>query len=151
MKGNGDWRARLMDHIRESGGRVTRPRMQVAEVFFGMKGHPGVEELAAEVHRRHRGIGYANRVPGDEAAGRVRAVAAHEFGEGFARYEAQAPQEHHDHLICTTCGRILEFEDPMIEDLQQRVSASHGFRMKRHRLDIYGTCAACTDRPTPRS
>ena len=55
----GNWKAKLTDHIRATGGRITRPRMRVAEVFFSMAGHPGVEELAAEVHKRHKHIGYA--------------------------------------------------------------------------------------------
>jgi Fur family ferric uptake transcriptional regulator len=138
-----DWKARLTAHIRDGNGRITGPRMRVAEVFFSMEGHPGVEQLAAEVRRRHKGIGYATVYRTMKLLVESGLVAAREFGEGFARYEVQEPAEHHDHLICTSCGRILEFEDPGIEDLQERVTRAHGFVMQRHRLEIYGLCPTC--------
>ena len=141
-----DWRTRLKEHIRTAGGRVTGPRMRVAEVFFGMKGHPGVEELAAEVRKRDKGIGYATVYRTMKLLCESGLVALREFGEGFARYEVQAPAEHHDHLICTSCGRIIEFEDDGIEALQERVTRKHGFEMKHHRLDIYGLCSDCRGR-----
>jgi len=52
-------------------------------------------------------------------------------------------EEHHDHLICTVCGAIVEFENPQIEALQESVARQHGFRIARHRLELYGCCAAC--------
>lgn len=139
-----DWKARLTEHIRASGGRITAPRMRVAEIFFRMKGHPGVEELAAEVHKRYKGIGYATVYRTMKLLVESGLVAAREFtGEGFARYEAQTGDGHHDHLICTCCGRIEEFEDPAIESMQARVSERHGFQMEHHRMEIYGVCAEC--------
>lgn len=138
------WKERLEEHIRAQGGRVTGQRMKVAEVFFAMTGHPGVEELASEVHRRHKGIGYATVYRTMKLLVESGLVASREFhGEGFARYEIETPDEHHDHLICTGCGRIVEFEDGGIEQLQERVCARHGYRMQRHRLEIYGLCPAC--------
>ena len=141
-----DWKTRLTEHIRSSGGRVTAPRMRVAEVFFRMKGHPGVEDLAAEVHKHYRGIGYATVYRTMKLLCESGLVAAREFdGEGFARYEAQTSEGHHDHLICTCCGLIQEFEDESIESLQARVSDGHRFLMEHHRLEIYGVCAECQD------
>ncbi len=145
----GGWKSKLTDHIRTTGGRITRPRMRVAEVFFSMAGHPGVEELAAEVRRRYKGIGYATVYRTIRMLCDSGLVAAREFGEGFARYEALGPQGHHDHLICTRCGTIVEFEDPGIEELQERVSKTHGFQMERHRLEIYGLCPDCRAAKTP--
>jgi Fur family ferric uptake transcriptional regulator len=51
--------------------------------------------------------------------------------------------EHHDHLICTSCGVIIEFEDPEIEALQLKVASEHGFTIDRHRLNLYGRCRNC--------
>jgi Fur family ferric uptake transcriptional regulator len=138
-----DWKTRLTDHIREHGGRVTGPRMKVAEVFFGMKGHPGVEELAAEVHKRHQGIGNATIYRTMKLLCEAGLVRAGDFGNGFSRYEPVLPRAHHDHLICTGCGRIVDFEDHTIEALQETVSLTHGFRMDDHKLEIYGLCSRC--------
>jgi Fur family ferric uptake transcriptional regulator len=137
------WRDRLLEYIRASGGRVSTPRMLVAEVFFEMEGHPGVDELAAEVRRRHPGIGYATVYRTMKLLAEAGLVATREFGDGFARYEPECETSHHDHLICTGCGRIVEFEDDGIEALQERVTRQHGFVMQRHRLEIYGLCDQC--------
>jgi Fur family ferric uptake transcriptional regulator len=140
-----NWKARLMQHIRATGGRITGPRMRVAEVFFSMKGHPGVEELATEVRARHKGIGAATVYRTVKLLCESGLVASRQFGDGFSRYEADAPEAHHDHLICTACGRIVEFEDEGIEALQARITKRHGFRMERHRLEIYGLCPGCQE------
>jgi len=137
---------RLTDHIRTEGGRVTQPRLRVAEVFFGMRGHPGVEEVAEAVHRRWPGIGNATVYRTLHLLSEAGLIEARQFGEGFARYEAAATREHHDHLVCTACGAILEFEDDAIEDLQRRASERHGFLMKSHRMEIYGLCAKCLEK-----
>ncbi len=140
------WKERLTAHIRVHGGRVTRPRLQVAEVFFGLRGHPGVEEVAAAVHKRWPGVGNATVYRTLHLLNDAGLVEARQFGEGFARYEAAATHEHHDHLVCTACGAILEFEDDAIEDLQHKISDRHGFLMKSHRMEIYGLCAKCLAR-----
>jgi Fur family ferric uptake transcriptional regulator len=69
---------------------------------------------------------------------------AHErhFQDGQTRYEPVVPDEHHDHLICTTCGHIFEFEDPVVEARQAEVAAQHGLRVVSHRHEIYGACQA---------
>ena len=72
----------------------------------------------------------------------------HNF-DGTARYEIE--HEHHDHLVCTRCGKIIEFECEMIETAQNRIAASYGFRVLRHRHELYGHCADCQRRGPSRS
>jgi Fur family ferric uptake transcriptional regulator len=70
---------------------------------------------------------------------------ARQFGDGQTRYEP-ATEKHpdaHDHLICTGCGAIEEFESDRISELQARVARRHGFEVERRRLEIYGRCARC--------
>jgi len=138
-----NWKARFTKYIRSTGGRVTRPRLCVAEVFFSMGGHPGVEELLVEVRSRHKGIGAATVYRTMKLLCDAGLVASRQFGEGFSRYETEGPEGHHDHLICTSCGKIVEFEDEAIEELQVRVSQRYDFIMERHRLDIFGICPTC--------
>ena len=138
-----NWREHLTAHIRAQGGRITRPRLRVAEVFFGLRGHPDVEEVTAAVHQRWPGIGNATVYRTLHLLNAAGLVEARQFGEGFARYEAAATREHHDHLVCTGCGAILEFEDDAIEELQRHASERHGFLMKSHRMEIYGLCSKC--------
>ena len=74
----------------------------------------------------------------------VEAGIAHErrFEDSLTCYE-RADAEHHDHLICTACNKIIEFEDPEIEERQEAVAAKYGFRISNHRLELYGLCAEC--------
>ncbi len=137
------WQRRLVRFVHEHGGRMTPQRRQVAEVFFAMGGHPGVEDLVAEVRKRHPRIGPATVYRTMKLLCDSGLVEAREFGERFARYEARVPEDHHDHLICTGCGRIIEFGEEAIEALQERVTHRYGFEMHHHRLDIWGLCRDC--------
>lgn len=65
------------------------------------------------------------------------------FDNGRVRFEHHHLGQHHDHMICTKCGRIIEFEDRQLENLQTRIAASRGFHMLQHRMEIYGICDAC--------
>lgn len=65
------------------------------------------------------------------------------FADGQTRYENVDQGEHHDHLICLSCGKILEFTDDRIEKMQEEIATRHHFAIKDYRLEIYGTCANC--------
>lgn len=65
------------------------------------------------------------------------------FDNGELRYEHRHLGQHHDHMICTKCRNILEFEDAQIEQLQIKIAAVHGFHMLQHKLEIYGICNTC--------
>jgi Fur family ferric uptake transcriptional regulator len=67
---------------------------------------------------------------------------AHEHNfDGLTRYEIA--QEHHDHLVCVRCGKIIEFECEMIESAQEQIAATYHFRVLRHRHELYGHCEEC--------
>lgn len=67
------------------------------------------------------------------------------FHDGKVRYEHRHLGCHHDHIICTKCGDIIEFEDEQLESVQAAVAASHGFYMLQHRMEIYGICGKCME------
>jgi Fur family ferric uptake transcriptional regulator len=73
-------------------------------------------------------------------AGLAREVLLH---DGQTRYEHVVAGEHHDHLVCTGCNAIIEFENETIEKLQDEIAARHGFMIRNHKLEIYGLCANC--------
>jgi Fur family ferric uptake transcriptional regulator len=68
---------------------------------------------------------------------------ARRFDDGQTRYEPSGHGDHHDHLICNACGRIVEFENARIEELQLRVARNHGFEVESHKLELYGRCDRC--------
>ena len=69
------------------------------------------------------------------------------FGDGKTYYEHHYNHEHHDHLICTECGKIIEFFSAEIEELQDKMAEKYGFRLTNHSLRMWGICEDCQARP----
>jgi Fur family ferric uptake transcriptional regulator len=65
------------------------------------------------------------------------------FENGIVRYEHRHMGQHHDHMICTKCKKIIEFENEQLEKLQVNVASTYGFHMLQHRMEIYGICSNC--------
>ena len=65
------------------------------------------------------------------------------FNNGEVRYEHRHLGQHHDHMICTKCRNIYEFEDEQLENLQVQIAATHNFHMLQHKMEIYGICSNC--------
>ena len=119
------------------GLRLTDQRRIIAQVIERSDDHPDVEELhtRATAIDPHISIATVYRtVKLFEEAGLLDKL---EFGDGRARYE-DAEREHHDHLIDITTGEVIEFVDPEIEELQDRIATRLGYRLKGHRLELYG-------------
>lgn len=135
---------RLIRYMQEKGLRHTRQRQAILETFLEVEDHVAIDELLARVQNRMPGIGYATVYRTMKLF--TDAGVAHErrFQDGQSRYEpvtvGDEQDEHHDHIICTTCGHIFEFEDPEIEARQQRAAAERGLRIVSHEHEIYGEC-----------
>ncbi len=67
----------------------------------------------------------------------------HDFDEGFKRYEMSAGPSRHDHLICTSCGVVVEFQRPDLDTLQSEVAGAHGFHILTRQVKLYGLCPTC--------
>jgi Fur family ferric uptake transcriptional regulator len=65
------------------------------------------------------------------------------FDNGMVLYEHRHLGQHHDHMVCTKCRKILEFEEEQIEQLQIKIAARHGFHLLQHKMEIYGICNDC--------
>ncbi|NGQ90869.1 transcriptional repressor [Rhodobacter sp. HX-7-19] len=119
------------------GLRMTDQRRVVARVIGDAEDHPDVEELYARAARIDPRISIATvyrTVKLFEEAGILDKL---EFGDGRARYE-DAERDHHDHLIDVNSGDVIEFVDPEIEELQERIAARLGYRLVGHRLELLG-------------
>ncbi|WP_171099543.1 MULTISPECIES: Fur family transcriptional regulator [unclassified Ruegeria] len=119
------------------GLRMTGQRRTIAHVLEQSADHPDVEELYTRASAVDEGISIATvyrTVKLFEEAGILERL---EFGDGRARYE-DAERDHHDHLIDMQSGQVIEFVDPEIEALQEKIAAKLGYRLKGHRLELYG-------------
>ncbi|OGP63760.1 MAG: Fur family transcriptional regulator [Deltaproteobacteria bacterium RBG_13_49_15] len=66
-----------------------------------------------------------------------------QFDNGVVRYEHRHLGHHHDHMICTKCKKIIEFQDNALEDDQVRIAENHGFHLLQHKMELYGICSEC--------
>ena len=116
---------------------MTDQRRIVAQVLEDSQDHPDVEELYARAVKLDPRISIATvyrSVKLFEESGILEKL---EFGDGRARYE-DAERDHHDHLIDMNSGEVIEFIDPDIEALQEKIAERLGYHLKGHRLELYG-------------
>lgn len=131
------------EYLAQKGLKSTRQREIILDEFLRCTTHPSTEDLYLRLRRKHPGIGYSTVHRTLKLFAECGIAEEVNFGDGQTRYESSSRMEHHDHLICRSCGAILEFEDPRIEQLQKEVAARHGFVIENHRLELYGRCGKC--------
>jgi Fur family ferric uptake transcriptional regulator len=137
------------EYLSNEGLKFTRQRKAIAQVFFGSDQHLSLMELLELAQQEHAGIGYATVYRTMKLLTECGLASEHKFGEANVRYEATHDGEHHDHIICNQCGKIVEYEDERIEQLQELLAKQLGFEVSSHRHEIYGDCVRvdCPDRP----
>jgi Fur family ferric uptake transcriptional regulator len=121
----------------KKGLRITEQRRVIARVLGEVDDHPDVEALHRRVVQVDPRISIATVYRTVKLFEEAGILARHDFNGGRARYET-APEEHHDHLIDIDTGHVIEFHDPELEELQNRIAARLGFRLVDHRLELYG-------------
>mgnify|MGYP000698812212 CR=1 FL=1 len=130
-------RGTITERCEAKGLRMTGQRRVIAQVLEDSDDHPDAEEVHARAVARDPKISIATvyrTVKLLEENGILDKV---DFGDGRARYE-DAERAHHDHLIDLTTGQVIEFVDPEIEALQEKIAAKLGYRLKGHRMELYG-------------
>jgi Fur family ferric uptake transcriptional regulator len=134
----------LTAYLAGKGLRATVQRDAIVSAFVDAGRHVSADELHALVKRTHPRIGFATVYRTLKLLADAGLAQERRFEDGFTRYEHAAADVHHDHLICTRCGAILEFENQRIEELQRMVAKRHGFRVVNHKLELYGLCSHCS-------
>ncbi|MBL8950961.1 MAG: transcriptional repressor [Myxococcaceae bacterium] len=127
----------------ERGLKSTRQRALIIDTFFESDGHQSVEEVWARVRKNDARVSVATVYRTMKLLSESGLAHARNFGDGQTRYEAAIGKHHHDHLICTSCNKIIEFENDRIEALQDAVAKKHGFRVTSHKMELYGLCRDC--------
>ena len=133
----------LEDYISQNNLKITKQRRAVLNTFLVCEKHVSAEELYNLVLEAEPKIGLATVY-------RTLALLTHsglaselDFGDGQKRYEHRYMHSHHDHMICTECGMIIEFNHPLIEKFQEEVASRNSFTITSHKLDIFGLCSNC--------
>ena len=129
--------------LKKRGLKATRQRDEIVRVFMESGSHLSAEELYQQVRQRNPRIGCATVYRTLRLMAESGWASACQFGDRTARFEHRPEGQHHDHLICLVCGKIVEFESEPIEELQSRIARQRGFRIFDHKLELYGHCSAC--------
>lgn len=133
----------LQAYMEKKGLRSTDQRKLIVETFFHAANHVSIEELLAQVRATDPRVGYATVYRTLKLLTECGVANERRFGDGLTRYELADDTSHHDHLICLECGDIIEFEEPRIEELQEKIAGQYGFDLRSHKHELYGVCAKC--------
>ncbi|MGE0151894.1 MAG: Fur family transcriptional regulator [Reyranellaceae bacterium] len=128
--------SRLEKRCIERGLKMTEQRRVIARVLSDSSDHPDVEQLYRRVTAIDPRISIATVYRTVRLFEEADILEKHDFGDGRARYE-EAPEEHHDHLIDVQTGKVIEFTDPQIEELQKAIARKLGYKLVDHRLELY--------------
>jgi Fur family ferric uptake transcriptional regulator len=132
------------EYLRRKKLRLTDQRKLIVNAFSRKKGHVSAEELYRYIQKTTSSIGFATVYRTLNLLADAGLASGKNFRDGFVRFECcREATKHHDHLICTQCGKIIEFTNTHIEKLQETVAKDHGFIIKDHSLEIYGRCHNC--------
>ena len=145
-----DAAARFSEFLAKNRLRLTRERRTILDEMLQIRGHFDADALL--LHFKGRGLPVSRATLYRTLARLVEAGLVHkiEMAQGQARYEVMFGRHHHDHMICLTCGRLIEFESREIERLQEEICRRKGFTMTGHMHQIRGLCGECAARASRR-
>jgi Fur family ferric uptake transcriptional regulator len=144
----------LHGRFRKRRMRMTRPRRTIVDILGRTKLHLSAEEIFSRVRKQCPSIGFTTVYRTLDVLEDMGVVVKHHFGDGRGRYElADNPQkpEHHHHLVCTRCRRIIDYDDFVEEEvgfvrkLERQLSKKHVFTITGHVIQFHGVCRSCGD------
>jgi Fur family ferric uptake transcriptional regulator len=133
----------FLEHIQKAGLRRTGQRDLILDIFLRTEEHLTSEDLYWLVQKEDPTVGHTTvyrTLKLLTEAGLAREV---RFGDNKTYYEHHYNHEHHDHMICTECGKVIEFFSPEIEDMQDKMADKFGFKPTHHSLRMWGVCDEC--------
>lgn len=133
-------RTELDEYMTREGLRSTGQRRLIIDKFFEAGEHVTIDELLERVRQEDPKVGYATVYRTMKMLADSGIASELNFADSITRYELADSEAHHDHLICNVCGHIIEFEEPLIEELQERIAARYEFVIAHHKHELYGTC-----------
>ena len=130
----------LEEYLQTNGMNLTQQRLMLLEILIDRQEHVTVDELLRLAQVNYPNLGLSTVYRTVKLFVNAGLATEHHFEDGVSRFEYALEEEHHDHLICQTCGHIFEFENEEIEALQEKIAAEYGLRISAHKLNIYGNC-----------
>ena len=131
------------ENLREDGLKFTPQRLAILEEIINNESHRECEEIYLALKKRGSNVSRATVYRTMDILVKNGFARKLEFGDGRARYEGKVNIPHHDHLVCTSCGNIVEFLNQDIEDLQEQIAKHYQFKLQRHIHQLFGICKKC--------
>ena len=137
------------------GYRLTVPRQAILDVLSKTTEHLSAEDIYLAVHEAHPSVGLTTVYRTLELLIQMGLIFKFDFGDGRARYElVEGPKSigHHHHLVCTVCGRIVDYTDFIDEEIdllkqtEKGLSKKYKFKITNHLIQFYGQCDACQNK-----
>jgi Fur family transcriptional regulator, ferric uptake regulator len=138
------WRERAIGELRSAGLRKGQARLAVIDLLATQACALTAPEIESSLRRKGHRVGLASIYRTLELLADMRLVGRLEVGQGIARYEALVPGgDHHHHLVCDICGRVIPFDDEELEETIDRLARKVRFQVAEHDVVLHGACRAC--------
>jgi Fur family transcriptional regulator, ferric uptake regulator len=144
-------RSVLSHFLKSRGLRQSSQRDRVVEIFLSQSGHTSAEALLYQVRKKDPRVGLTTIYRTLKLLTECGLAVERKFNRQMSTFEPARLGQHHDHLICLGCGKIMEFENKNIETLQEDVAREHGFFITHHVLELYGYCLTCSKKQGKKS
>ncbi len=147
MPGPSCWHGKF----RDCGCRMTIPRQAIIDVLTNTSEHLSAEDIYLAVHKVYPAVGLTTVYRTLDLLAQIGMVFKFDFGDGRSRYELveEGKKEHHHHLVCTGCRRIIDYSDFIEEEVklfrqvEESLSKKHNFKITTHQVQFLGRCSNC--------
>jgi Fur family ferric uptake transcriptional regulator len=145
VKQNSSYNHDLKVILQENGMKYTEQRAIILELLLTLDEHLSADQLLEIVKEKYpeHNIGIATIYRTLNFLEEVNLISSISFGKDGKKYESNDKNNHHDHLICTNCGKIVEFLDEDIEKKQEQIATQNGFVITDHTMQLFGICQKC--------
>jgi Fur family ferric uptake transcriptional regulator len=134
----------LGNALQQRGYRLTAARQVILEVLVASGGHMSADDLAEKVRQQAPGVGRMTVYRTLDLLNELGFIRPVYQGTGAAHY-ILLEEGHHHHLICSTCDRVIEFDECVLEEVERLVSGRFNFQVQGHQLEFYGRCQQCQE------
>ncbi len=130
--------------LRQKGYKLTGPRLAIIDYLIRIKGHPGIQEIFEGIRNEEPGIGMATVYRTVDLLCELGILRALTLRNSYLRYELNWPDNHHHHLVCKECDRIIEFGSCNFQLIAREIEIVTCFKIQEHTIEAYGLCPLCS-------